>query len=334
MDTRGGAKAEARSLLPLLASGISAEEISRDIQGHGKCNPATNAFRAEVQREFDRLVRRLNPVELSRGRIKFSRPVNPIMLTRRLEAEILKRLANQTTEHVAHALRIPITPVRKVSRKYGISFQRKGRGRRYSAATIKAMTAQLRSGARPTDVAKRFGCTLELTKRIRNEFGDRLDRRRVNKRIRLRVKRGLTAGERPSEVERALNLTHSWLWHFRRTVLNDSRDLRRDPKKIPADEARLIAEALRAGKPVRVVARQFHHGYRQVKEIGFAVGWRPRKCRKFTPAERALILKLIAEGKTNAEVAQTLRCSITVIQQARRKSRWTKESETWKTAAA
>lgn len=329
MDTRG-AKAEARTLLPLLASGIPAAEIRKDIQGDGQCSAAMRTFRAEIQRQFDAIVSRLNPAELNRGRIKFLHSVNPIKLTRRLEAEILKRLlANQTMEQVARDLRVPITPVRKVSRKHGISFQRKGRGRRYSAATIRAMTRELRSGTRPTDVCVRYGCTMELTKRVRNKIGDTLDRRdlrRIKPQIRYKVRRALTAGQRPTEVEHALKLTHSWLWHFRKDVLNDRRDLRRDRKKIPADEAKLIAEALRAGQSVRAVARHFHHGYRQIKDIGRAAGWSPRRCRKFTEQERTLIVGLIAEGKSNAEIARALQCKTYIIQQARR-SAWTTQQQ-------
>jgi DNA-binding CsgD family transcriptional regulator len=244
-----------------------------------------------------------------------------------LEPQILERLLqNQPAKQVASELHISISPVRKVSRKHGVSFRKTGRGRRYSATTVAAMTAELKAGARPTDVCEKFGCTPELTKRIRLQFGDRLDRRdlrRVKPEITEAVKQSLAAGQRPKEIKRVLGVSGYWLWNFRKNALNDCKDFRRDPEKIPADEAKLIAEALLADVSIRAVARQFHHGYSEIKTIGFAAGWAPRKCRRFIPDERARIMQLIAEGKSNEEIAKAMRCSTAAIKQARRKSQWT-----------
>ncbi len=344
------ARSVARGVLALLSSGETADSLRRLIVC-GRTDRATHDYRRQVLISFEiglwqRNGGALTPVlrgvivELARkglsDRSIHSRvPVGIDLVTslageirteQKLEAKILERLlANQPMSEVAHLLHIPIHLVRRISRKHHISFRKQGRGRRYSAATVAAMTAELKAGARPTDVCEKYGCTMELTKRIRLQFGDNLDRRdlrRVKPEIRAKVSEALASGERPSQVGHAFNISLSWIWALRRAV-NIYQDMRRHPAPIPLDEAKLIAEALLAGGSIRAVARRFHHGYRQVKEIGFAVGWRPRKCRKFTPAERATILQLIGEGKSNGEIARALRCSKTVILQARRKSQWT-----------
>jgi len=272
---------------------------------------------AQLRREITRLDRESRSAEQSAQQ----------SAQRALEPQILERLlANESMSEVAHVLHIPIHLVRRISRKHGISFRKTGRGRRYSATTVAAMTAELKAGARPTDVCVRFGCTMELTKRIRQQLGDVLDRRdlrRVRSQIREKVTQALAAGQRPTEIKSACHVSGYWLWNFRKTVLKDSRDMRRHPKPIPLDEAKLIAEALLADGSIRAVARRFHHGYGEIKAIGFAAGWKPRKCRRFIPDERSRIMQLIAEGKSNEEIAKAMRCSTAAIKQARRKSQWT-----------
>jgi DNA-directed RNA polymerase specialized sigma24 family protein len=309
-----------------LASGVSAEEIRKDIAGDASRDPAMHSFRAEIQRQFDALVSRLNVAELGRGRIRFLRVASQ-QLSPTLQAEIVKRLlARQTIEQVARDLRLSISAVRRLSRKHKTAFRKPGHGRRYSVATIAAMTTELKAGVRPTDVCARYGCTMEFTKKIRRQFGDTFDRRDlrlVNPKICQKVKQALAAGQRPTEIERTFRFSHSWLWHFRKHVLHDTEDLRLRPLIIPETEREQIAAELRAGGSIRALARKFHHAYRAIKEIGFAVGWAPRKCRKFTDRERTLIIELIAQGKSNREIAKAVQCSTVAIQQARLRSQWT-----------
>jgi transposase-like protein len=349
--TRNPARSEARGLLALLSSGETADSL-RKLIVCGRGDPASHNYRRQVLISFEiglwqRNGGALTPVlrgvivELARKGLSdrsiharvpigfdlVAALAGEIRTEQNLEAKILERLiANEPMSEVAHVLHIPIHLVRRISRKHHISFRKQGRGRKYSAATIAAMTAELKAGARPTDVCEKYGCTPELTKRIRLQFGDTLDRRdlrRVRPEMRTKVTQALAAGQRPTEIERTSKVSHFWLWHFRKHILHDSEDLRTRPLVIPEPERKQIAAELLAGGSIRAVARRFHRGYRQVKEIGFAVGWRPRKCRKFTPAERATILQLIGEGKSNGEIARALRCSKTVILQARRTSQWT-----------
>jgi transposase-like protein len=167
-------KAEAKSLITLLAQGHSVDSLRKTIAWDPKSDDARSRnLRRATALEFDLLALRVSPKELKKGKIKFLRNTNTSEPSKLLCA-VVSELLRKGVPHklIRKQFPVPVRTIAQLSKQIGAAYS-KGRtkGRRFTPQFRKKLCQAIASGKRSALIAQEFNIDRGTVTRIRRKLG-------------------------------------------------------------------------------------------------------------------------------------------------------------------